>query len=186
MMLRYQFLTTRLVTLLCALVPALAVISFAVASDAELSDADSATAAPVLDSAYAQIQVGFAALDPIWKKACYDCHSDKTDYPWYHNLPLIKGLIDSDIREARGELDMSTGFPFQSTREPVDDLRKIKDEISKGAMPPWNYKLMHWSAGLSDEEKSSVFPWVDSSLTILAAHGVKPSNRGRGSETEAH
>ncbi len=178
-------MTIRLIILLGALSLMLAVISIASASDAELSSDDSAAAAPALDSAYAQIQVGFAALEPIWKKACFDCHSDKTDYPWYHSLPLVKGLIDGHIREARGELDMSTGFPFQSTREPVDDLRKIKEEVSEGAMPPWNYKLMHWSAGLSDEEKTSVFAWVDSSLTILAAHGVKPANRGRGSETEA-
>ncbi len=183
---RSHFLKIRLIALLGAFLLVLAIISIAVASGDDLSDIDSAAAVPALDSAYAQIQVGFAALEPIWRKACYDCHSDKTDYPWYHSLPLVRGLIDSDIREARGELDMSTGFPFQSTREPVDDLRKIKDEVSKDAMPPWNYKLMHWSAGLSDEEKTSVFAWVDSSLAILSAHGVKPSNRGRGSETEAH
>lgn len=141
---------------------------------------------PVLDTVYAGIQSGFTALEPIWIKACYDCHSDRTRYPWYYKLPLVRGLIDGDIQQAREELDMSGGFPFKSTRRPVDDLRKLRDEIAEGAMPPWNYKLMHWSAGLSDEEKQSVYDWVDSSLQTLATHGVEPSRRNRGGESGQH
>lgn len=129
------------------------------------------------DSLYAIIQHDFLQLEPIWKKACYDCHSDKTDYPWYYKLPLIKGMIDEDIADARAEIDMSDGFPFISNRPPVDDLRKLGGEVAQGAMPPGKYKFMHWSASLTEEEKASVAAFVDNSLKMLASHGITPTQR---------
>ena len=130
-----------------------------------------------VDSLYAIIKQDFVKLDPIWKNACYDCHSDKTDYPWYYKLPFVKGMIDKDIEEARAELDMSKGFPFVSQRKPVDDLRKLAAEIAEGAMPPGKYTIIHWSASLSQEEKDSVAAFVDNSLKMLASHGITPTAR---------
>lgn len=130
-----------------------------------------------IDSVYGVINAQFLALEPIWKRACYDCHSDKTVYPWYYKLPIVKGMIDEDISEARGELDMSNGFPFESQSEPVNDIRKLGEEVAEGKMPPGSYKFMHWSAKLSDEDKASVAAFVSNSLAILAAHGIKPSTR---------
>ncbi len=131
----------------------------------------------VADSIYALIQQDFVQLEPIWKKACFDCHSDKTVYPWYYKLPGVKGMIDEDIEEARSEMDMSKGFPFISHRKPVDDLRKLGQEVAEGAMPPGKYKLMHWSASLSSGEKESVASFVENSLKMLAAHGIVPTQR---------
>ncbi len=130
-----------------------------------------------VDSLYAIVQQDFVKLEPIWKKACYDCHTDKTDYPWYYKLPFVKGMIDKDIEEARAELDMSKGFPFVSQRKPVDDLRKLAAEVEEGAMPPGKYTLIHWSASLSQAEKDSVAAFVDSSLKMLASHGIAPTQR---------
>lgn len=166
------------IAITCVLLVALAV--------ADEQPESTAVNTPAVDSVYAGIRSGFATLEPIWIKACYDCHSDRTRYPWYYKLPLVRGLIDSDIQQAREELDMSGGFPFKSTRRPVDDLRKLRDEIAEGGMPPWNYKLMHWSAGLSDAEKQSVYAWVDSSLQALAAHGIEPARRNGGGESKPH
>lgn len=130
-----------------------------------------------VDSLYAHIQQEFAKLEPIWQKACNDCHTDRTDYPWYYKLPFVKGMIDKDIEEARAELDMSKGFPFVSHREPVDDLKKLAHEVEEGAMPPGKYTFMHWSASLSTEEKDSISNFVNSSLTMLASHGIVPKSR---------
>lgn len=129
------------------------------------------------DSLYGVIQLEFVKLEPLWKKACYDCHSDKTVYPWYYKLPLIKGMIDEDINDARGELDMSNGFPFISQRQPVDDLWKLRREVTEGAMPPGKYKVMHWSASLSQAEKDTVAAFVDNSLKLLAVRGITPTPR---------
>lgn len=146
--------------------------------DQETSSQPAAAASPAnTDSLYAIIQQDFGHLEPIWKKACYDCHSDKTVYPWYHKLPIVKGMLEEHITEARAELDMSNGFPFISKRNPVDDLRKLGSEVAEGEMPLTSYKLMHWSACLSQEEKDTVAAFVANSLKIMAANGITPTQR---------
>ncbi|MFH1893581.1 MAG: heme-binding domain-containing protein [Candidatus Zixiibacteriota bacterium] len=134
--------------------------------------ADSAVIA--LDSVCATIQAGFKKLGRIFEKGCFNCHTDRTEYPWYHSIPLVKSLIDSDIEEARKRVDMSNGFPFKSRVRPADVLAEIRDEIESGGMPPLMYRMMHWSAKPSDAERDSIFQWIDSSLALLKAHGQTP------------
>jgi hypothetical protein len=126
------------------------------------------------DSVYAGIQEDFVKLRPIFQRGCSDCHSDQTRYPWYHNLPGIKGMIDKDIRVARKRLKMSEGFPFGNHVRPADDLSRIRGELEEHDMPPWEYRLMHWSANPSVAERDSVISWIDESLKLLAAHGQYP------------
>lgn len=127
-----------------------------------------------LDSAYATIQVGFVKLNNIFEKGCFDCHTDRTKYPWYHSLPLVKSLIDGDIKGAHRHVDMTNGFPFKGHHKPADQLAGIREEIEGGDMPPIMYRMMHWSAKPSDAEKDSVFQWIDSSLALLKVHGQVP------------
>jgi hypothetical protein len=129
------------------------------------------------DSVYAEIQQGYLKIKPILEQGCYDCHSTQTDYPWYYKLPLIKGMIDSDIRKARKHLDFTDGFPFKGHANPADNLLGIRDELDEGEMPPFMYRMMHWSAKPSDAERDSVFTWIDRSLRLLAAHGQYPFGR---------
>jgi len=129
---------------------------------------------PTWDSIYAGIQAGFVKLRPIFEKGCFDCHSDQTHYPWYHNLPGIRGMIDKDIRAAHKRLDMSKGFPFGNRVRPADDLSRIRGALADHEMPPWDYRFMHWNANPSTPARDSVISWIDSSLRLLAAHGQYP------------
>ncbi len=140
------------------------------------------TTAPVdpavaLNTAYATIQTQFQTVKPLFEKGCFDCHSANTHYPWYHSLPLIKSLIDSDIRGARKHVDFTDGFPFKGHARPADDLLDIRGELVDGDMPPWNYRLMHWNAKPSPAELDTMVTWIDSSLRLLAAHGQYPFDR---------
>lgn len=129
---------------------------------------------PPWDSIYAGIQAGFQQVRPIFQRACFNCHTDQTRYPWYHQLPGVRALIDSDIRKARKRLDMSKGFPFVGHARPADNLVGIKEQITEGEMPPWEYRLMHWDAKPSRPEVDSIVGWIDQSLRVLAAHGQFP------------
>lgn len=128
--------------------------------------------------AYAEINTGFEELKPIFKAACFDCHSNQTDFPWYHSLPFVKGFLDDHVAEARDELDMSNGFPFTGhSKRQADNLLKMKREIEEGAMPLKSYRIMHWGAAPNDEEKDSIYAWIDRSLVLLASHGQYPFNK---------
>lgn len=147
------------------------------AEPADTMAAPAVDAETALITAYAKIQSEYQGVKHLFERGCYDCHSDQTKYPWYHKIPIIKGLIDSDIRKARKHVDFSSGFPFKGHARPADDLLDIRGELIDGDMPPWNYKLMHWGAAPSDAERDTIITWIDNSLRLLAAHGQYPFDR---------
>lgn len=106
-------------------------------------------------------------VKPIFQKACFDCHSSSTKFPWYSSIPIIKGFIAKDIVEAKEHLDMDPGFPFKSHARPAEDLEAIKESLDGGSMPPLRYRLLHPSSKLTGEEIGVVKVWVDESLKEL-------------------
>jgi len=127
-----------------------------------------------LDEAYASVQSGFEQLRPVFERACFDCHSNQTHYPWYHRIPLVKSWIDDDIKDARKHLDLSRPFPFGGEMRPAKQLDEMKDEVTEGDMPPLSYRMMHWSANPSDTERQAILDWIRQSLNQLAEAGVVP------------
>ncbi|PIR22526.1 MAG: hypothetical protein COV44_07510 [Deltaproteobacteria bacterium CG11_big_fil_rev_8_21_14_0_20_45_16] len=106
-------------------------------------------------------------LQPIFESKCYDCHSNKTDYPWYHSIPGIKQMINSHIEEGKEHIILSEGFPFQGHGSSSEDLEELKEVVEEETMPIWQYKLIHWNSGLTEKEKEIVLEWVKESSSIL-------------------
>lgn len=129
-----------------------------------------------LDSVYALIQSEFLNEKRTFERACFDCHTSGTNYPWYYKLPIVKGIIDADIKEAKTHMNMSDGFPFGGHGKPVDDLVAIREVIEDGTMPPLSYRLMHWDAKPSSEESDLILAWIERALQRLAAAGVYPTD----------
>jgi hypothetical protein len=119
------------------------------------------------DSLFALIDDNFKLVKPIFEHSCYNCHSSATKYPWYHSLPIIKGMIDKDISVARRRVDFSDGFPFAGKSSTLQILRDIREEIVQGDMPPWDYRLMHWGSLVESARKDSAFAWLDSSIVMI-------------------
>lgn len=107
------------------------------------------------------------SVKAIFKTKCFDCHSSQTKYPSYYSLPIIKGFIDDDISEAKKHLDMSHDFPFHGHGNPKEDLEALRETVKKNAMPPVRYKILHWGAGLTEEDSRIILKWIDSSLKRL-------------------
>jgi len=137
-------------------------------------DAPAVPAAPILKAAYQQINQQFETVKPILQHSCFDCHSDQTQYPWYHKLPGIRNLIDGDIKEGSEHLDMSTGFPFPGTTDQIGLLGKMRNEISNGDMPPLGYRMLHWGRLIEGARQDSVFIWIDTATSTLRQ--LQPNN----------
>jgi len=87
-------------------------------------------------------------------RACFDCHSNETDLPWYSNIAPVSWLIYRDINEGREEMNFSE-WRMKSKR--VDHVaEEIEEVIRKGEMPPWYYLPMHPQAKLTDAEKQAL------------------------------
>lgn len=137
------------------------------------ADADSTAAFTVaefqlaLDSIYTGIAGTYHGIHRILKNSCYDCHSNQTNYPWYYIIPGISGMIDHDIEEGMEHLDMSDGFPFGGHASQYEQLRGIKKEIEKDAMPLKYYRWVHWGAAIEGVRRDSLFEWIDSSMNRI-------------------
>lgn len=106
-------------------------------------------------------------VKPIFQNKCFNCHSSETKFPWYYKLPLVKEIVDSDIKEAKKHLDMSNDFPFDGHGSPVEDLRELEETVQKGDMPPLNYKIMHWGSSLTKKDKDKIMGWTKNSIKLI-------------------
>ena len=81
-------------------------------------------------------------------RACYDCHSNETQWPWYSNIAPVSWLVYYDTVEGRSKVNFSE-WEQGGRGEGVGEILEVLDE---GEMPPFLYLIMHPSARLSDEE----------------------------------
>jgi hypothetical protein len=78
--------------------------------------------------------------------ACYDCHSNETQWPWYSYVAPMSWLVRRDVETGRDELN------FSDWGEDDGEADDAAETILDGEMPPGRYTIMHSDARLSDEE----------------------------------
>lgn len=92
-------------------------------------------------------------------RACGNCHSNSTEWPWYSHVAPVSWWIERHVREGRERLDFSQWETY-SPRERRDRLESICGLISTGRMPPRLYTSMHPEAKLTETDKKEVCAWV--------------------------
>lgn len=100
-----------------------------------------------------------AELEPVVRRACYDCHSNETRWPWYTGIAPISLLIARDVQEGRRELNFSTWDRYDERRK-ARKLNEIVKEVEKGTMPPWYYVPVHPDARLSPAQQELIVRWA--------------------------
>ena len=95
----------------------------------------------------------------LLKNACYDCHSNNTDYPWYSNIQPMGWLMAYHIKKAKSQLNFSD-FGSYSQRRQLSKLDGIANSIRDDIMPLSSYKWMHKNAQLNKYEKTLLINWV--------------------------
>jgi cytochrome c551/c552 len=84
------------------------------------------------------------------RRACYDCHSNETVWPWYSNVAPVSWLNQRDVNGGRRHLN------FSEWNKPQKHAGHVVQEIKSGDMPLWFYLPMHSAARLSDAEKAAL------------------------------
>jgi Haem-binding domain len=92
-------------------------------------------------------------------RACGDCHSSHTEWPWYSHVPPVSRWIAQHVREGRERLDFSEWDTYSQWQR-QDKLESICGLISTGRMPPWQYTTMHPEARLTAKDKEAVCAWA--------------------------
>jgi len=98
----------------------------------------------------------------IFKKSCYDCHSNHTEYSWYDNIAPLSWYVDKNIKRAKFSLNFSEWGKFEPWQRRLFFQGGIIYDINIDRMPPKNYLTMHPDAKISPVEKKSIQRWIDS------------------------
>src|SRR6056297_3230811 len=73
-------------------------------------------------------------LEPDWdsprtrelaERACFDCHSNETEWPWYSNIAPVSWLVQHDVDEGRHELNFSD---WQGGAKEGEQPKEIREE----------------------------------------------------------
>ena len=101
-------------------------------------------------------------MKALVQRACFDCHSNETAWPWYSNIAPVSWLVARDVHEGRRHMDFSTWADYSSALR-LKKLAGISTMVQEGEMPPWFYLPMHANARLSPDDVSELATWADSS-----------------------
>jgi mono/diheme cytochrome c family protein len=91
-------------------------------------------------------------------RACFDCHSNETTWPWYSNVAPVSWLIQRDVVEGRRRLNFSEWNRQQRAAD------EAAEAVSEGEMPPWFYLPLHKSANLTAAEKQALVAGLQKTL----------------------
>jgi hypothetical protein len=109
-------------------------------------------------------------VQAVLRRACYDCHSNETAWPWYSRVAPVSWLLARDVSEGRDELNFST-WNRLTAKQQVKKLNETWKEVAEGEMPPWFYRAVHRDAVLSAQDRTALREWA------LGAP-VEPQTRG--------
>jgi hypothetical protein len=104
------------------------------------------------------------------RRACFDCHSNETRWPWYSALPLASWLIERDVEAGRGQVNFSRWTQYNPF-DRADMLDKICGLATTRKMPPLAYRVLHSEARLSQTDVAELCAWSRQEATRLAEGG---------------
>lgn len=100
-----------------------------------------------------------AEVTAILERACFDCHSNLTVWPWYSHLPGFSYVIEGHVEKGRMNLNFSEwgNYP-DGWRDKL--VGEIIDEIAEGEMPLAGYLKLHPEAAVSGADMNVLKAWA--------------------------
>jgi len=90
--------------------------------------------------------------------ACFDCHSNLTEWKWYTNVAPVSWLVYNDVKGGREHLD------FSEWDRPQAEADEVVEAVRDGSMPPLQYKPLHSGARLSDAQRTELARGLEKTL----------------------
>lgn len=107
------------------------------------------------------------SVQGLLTNACFDCHSNNTNYPWYAYVEPVGWFLARDIKHGKEELNFSEFAGYSSERQ-GSKLSDIEDMVDGDLMPLSSYKMMHKEAQLNANEKALIIHWAEQSSDSLS------------------
>lgn len=102
----------------------------------------------------------------LLKTACYDCHSNNTNYPWYSNIQPLAWYLNKHIVQGKKELNFDL-FLNYSPRKQISKLESIAEQVQERTMPLSSYTLIHSGAGINKQQQQLIINWASETAAML-------------------
>ena len=116
---------------------------------------------PAIDQS--QALESHAQVDPkvaaILDRSCKDCHSNKTEWPWYSHVAPVSWFVIDHVDEGRIHLNFSEWGTYDAEQR-RDLLRDICAEVKQGSMPLSSYTPLHPGSALTGEDVATICEWT--------------------------
>jgi len=94
----------------------------------------------------------------ILETTCFDCHSNKTTYPWYNNITPVNYWLESHIKDGKKHLNFSEWSSY-SLKKKEHKMDELHEEVAEGEMPLKSYTWTHTDANLTAAQIAAVVSW---------------------------
>ncbi len=96
----------------------------------------------------------------ILAKACNDCHSNNTVYPWYAKIQPIDWWLTDHVNDGKKHINFDE-YTHKSLRYQYHKMEETIEMVKEGEMPLESYTWVHKDAKLTNEEKAKLTGWAE-------------------------
>ena len=103
------------------------------------------------------------AAAAVLERACRDCHSNETRWPWYSNLAPVSWWVIDHVDHGRSHFNYSDWARYERS-DALRLLRNVCDMSRQEKMPMPSYLVMHRSARLSERDVAALCDWAGNAV----------------------
>ncbi|MGB5242358.1 MAG: heme-binding domain-containing protein [Lutimonas sp.] len=110
-------------------------------------------------------------VNKILTVACNDCHSNRTEYPWYANVQPVAWWLNDHVVDGKKHLNFSdfTQLPIAVQNHKFEEVIEVLEE-NEMPLASYTYLGLHKEANLSSEQKETLMNWAKSQMTYLKSN----------------
>lgn len=109
-----------------------------------------------------------ADVKTILAKACNDCHTNNSRYPWYTKIQPVHWWLDNHVNEGKSKLNLDE-YTNKSLRTQYHKMEEVIEMVKEEEMPLKSYTWTHKDARLSADEKTKITAWAQSIMDTMMA-----------------
>jgi len=107
------------------------------------------------------------------ERSCQNCHSLKTELPFYGRIFPVSLVLEHDVQTARSNMNLSRWQNYADTEKSAL-LSEIGSVVRNHVMPPRRYTLIHPAAKLSDSDAALIYQWTRAERQLLRQSAEPP------------
>jgi hypothetical protein len=107
-----------------------------------------------------------ADVKTVLDKACNDCHSNNTRYPWYFNVQPVGIWMENHVKEGKAHLNFDE-YTNKRPRFQYHKMEELIEQVKENEMPIASYTWTHKNAILTEQEKAKLKDWATAVMDKL-------------------